>query len=459
MKHLLFNKYMLIALAASPLGYITYQTFVRSAEAHSLSTVLASSMRADALKQEIESNPPKVLLSTNSQNLEVVAAVLTIAEGPVAESANRTPLEIQLANAESMYANTLGEVGELFREYAALKTGAALPVIKPFGNGHPFQAVYERRYQVVMSENEIRTLRTTRPEESAQARQMLEEYIQLPGASKSFYQLEHAEIAGYEARYLKKLELEQLLNDYFQDKVAETTLLQIRRTVESRIDLLAAYLNKYREVGTYTEWAQQDLERWQAALQFLRTHDEVKRLTLSAQVERFDKLVKNAPDSKAVLEIASRSIQGVCNANLPLQLPLDKRVYVLETPDSLEEAELVERSSIVVVWEDKQMEWFPEVDFDEYSMPIDRVRRLIIDGQGTRRPMLKGSMLSDAAHTYNVARGSLAWTPSEIARLAELCKPYQQHLGETWQRLTEIRQLSEMYPKFFGPATTSNAGS
>src|SRR5262249_18392342 len=136
-------------------------------------------------------------------------------------------------------------------------------------------------------------------------------------------------------------------------------------------------------------------------------------------------------------------------AYLPRDLPLDPKVRLANSDVESDSDLVVSRSAVVVVWEDKRMERLTDIDADEFSLPRARIRRLIVEGLGTRKPLLKPTLSSLAAQTFNHNRKSLMWTPAGLNQLKTACEPYREHIEDAWSRIVEITDLTEQYPMLF----------
>lgn len=439
-------KYLILIIAGVPLAWGAWYEFSRLGQA---SIVRLTVGYPDAAPQALQRLQP--LAGTDVlRKAELLAPLVTLARQTRIASAELADDEKPLAAALQEHASSIDDTWKLFTEYERLRIGGPLPNDKhfPFPKTHPYFECWHTRYQVVELETRIVNMRRDRPEDVDEAQELIEQYRLLPGSNPAFHQLQVGDVEGYELRYESTLDIDAMLVRYFASGSSEQVILETRNQLQKRLENLEAFGRKFTEPKDYVNWAKLEAQRCILTRDLIRTDEASRNFPLDRRVAEFAKFVATSGASSAVVDVVRQTIHALCESRLDPKLPPDDLLFVLRHDDD-EEAPSVPRADVIIVWDDRSMEFLNDTDFDEYTLPVDKVRRLIVRNFGTRPPLLKPTPKSEAAHVYSVGRRGLAWNPTAIGRLRALCEPHQSELGTTWQSLVELDELAGKYAEFF----------
>lgn len=457
---LILNKYLLLVVATIPLAWVAYDSARHMAEARQL-----NELRVTAAAEADETVAPCDL----SQDSELLRAVLAVAEQAGSGTLKDCRDETRVAEAIQIHAKTLHLVDQFFRQFADLKYNSrSLPddeyefrrqVQSWLPATHPLYGPLENRFRVARAESDVIQERLQaqdtvqmpledKRQTVAQRRARLDEYRLLQGYSEEFWKLESAELTGYELRFVETQMLSDILQGVFGFESTPDAIDEAQQKIDARQAELQAYSDAFGETGKHSEWVFAEAKRWHAASVFVKRYDQVKELSIDRQIEAIGDLLHNA-ETPTLLKIGVEAASYLCESQFPLKIAYDTKVLIFRDANDPKTSQLVDRSQIVVVWDDYSMEWFEKCSFSEFDAPRDRLKRLIVVGLGTQRPILDGTPVSQAAWTYNRLRQNIQWTKTDIERLYAECEPHQEHLGQDWERIAKLHAAAQKHPQLF----------
>jgi len=339
-------------------------------------------------------------------------------------------------------------------ELAAAPDSAYLP------SDFIFIDVWKKQRGLVEAERELRAARLKNPENVVQLRMQLENVRKLMkdvnqdqvAAHAEFLLLEEAELRGHELRYRDALNTESLFEPLAErgfQVLGDLAFEQACQQLTARIDILKGYTATYALDGTHAEWVRHETvhcEQVRSFLERIRDLDESRfgdRIRLLAGLRAAGEVHEPI---KVLVVIGTRRI---CDKYLTKMLPLDEIVLSMDDSGANATGIRVRRSDITLVWEDKRLERLTDSKQNEFSLPQDRLRRVIIDGRGTRPAILKGTPTSDAVVAYNTLRDRVDWTVKSVQSLQDGCLAHSPFLGEVWPRIEELNKLAAEFPNLF----------
>ena len=258
-----------------------------------------------------------------------------------------------------------------------------------------FLDVWTKQRGLIEAERTLRAARLKSPDNVVQLRKQMEDVRKLMkevnqdqvAAHVEFLQLEEAEMRGYELRYIEALKTDSLFEPLAErgfQVLADRAFEQACQQLTARIDLLKGYTATYALNGSHAEWVRHETvhcEQVRSFLEGMRDLDE----------SRFDERIRLLAGLRAA-EVVHESVRDlvvlgtyrICDKYLSNMLPLDEVVLSMDDLGPNAKGLPVHRSNITLVWEDKRLERLTDSKQDEFSLPQNRLRRVILDGKGTR---------------------------------------------------------------------------
>lgn len=447
-------KFLLLGLAAVPLVKGIAAEVQRLQHVNAATDYVAYPNDAEQAAQELAELPHIDFL----RQADLFSPVVTLGADTNGIASANTEEEKSLAQAITDHALLVADTEKFVRSYRQLRVGSPLPSPAqfPFAPGHTYFESWHRQFLVVQMETRIVNLRQSRPDDIDPARELLDEYRKLSGFRAEFYTETLAEVEGYTLRYLQPLDIESVLTDYFKNSTDQQVALGVRQTLDSRLATLENFTLRYQQPREYVDWAKQEAKRCQLARDILRLDRTTNATPLEQRMAAFSEFMTNASPDEAeiVVDVVTEMIHALCNAELSPALELDTRLHVLRFEGDTRLTP-TPREDVIIVWNDRTMEWMSNTEFDEYNLPLSRVHRLILRDTGTRPPLLRPTPHSEAAMTYNRIRASISWDQQSLADFVRTCEPHQNELGAVWKQLTELQALTIKYPVFFQSETES----
>ncbi len=438
-------KYLWLLIAAVPLLSIAGAELVRLVQATSVQREAVYFDEAAAAREKLKGTKGTGFL----RQTDLVGPFVTIAPNATVLKTGLTPSNQTLASAVERHSLTVGDTWKLFAEYARLRRGDPLPESPPFPVSHPYHAPWHERFVVVDLESRLDTLRRERPADVQEARDLLNRYRVLPAHDAAFMMLMTADIEGYELRFLKGLDLHALLVNYFKNAADDQVSLETLNRLQERFENLDSYGRRYESPDDHVVWVRQEALRCGLTRDLIRADQTVQNLPLDRRIAELGRFVTAAGATEQSITVVQQTVRTLCAVQLEPELPLDGSLYVLRHDEDADEITLVPRADVIVVWEDRSFQWLAETGFDEYSLPVEKVHRLIVPSRGTRPALLRPTKKSQAVHTYNRNRRDMPWTPQALSVLRNACQPHANELGDVWQRVVELHELAMRHGELF----------
>ena len=323
-----------------------------------------------------------------------------------------------------------------------------------------FVDVWTKQRGLIEAERTLRAARLKSPENVVQLRKQMEDVRKLMkevnqdqvAAHVEFLQLEEAEMRGYELRYLDALKSENLLEPLAErgfQVLADLAFEEACQQLTARIDLLKGYTATYALNGSHAEWVRHETVHCEQVRSFLEGMRDLDESRFDERIQLLGGLRAAEVVHETVRDLAVMGTHRICDKYLINVLPLDEVVLSMDDLGSNAKELPVHRSNITLVWEDKRLERLTDSKQDEFSLPQNRLRRVIIDGKGTRPAILKGTQKSEAVVAYNTLRGRVDWTVKSLQSLQEGCLAHSAFLGEVWPRIEEMNKLAAEFPQLF----------
>ena len=131
---------------------------------------------------------------------------------------------------------------------------------------------------------------------------------------------------------------------------------------------------------------------------------------------------------------ARRLLRALCGDFLKPE-PLDQRVLIVSDDQAVPES--FPRDQVVVRWKDASLVSLDKSEFDEYTLPRDKVENFAVPGGGIRNlprnpqiAPLRGTEYSEAIRAYNAQRAKVThWSENELIKLRESCLPHKAALS------------------------------
>ncbi len=323
-----------------------------------------------------------------------------------------------------------------------------------------FLDVWTKQRGLIEAERTLRAARLKSPDNVVQLRKQMEDVRKLMkevnqdqvAAHVEFLQLEEAEMRGYELRYLEALKTESLFEPLAErgfQVLADRAFEQACQQLTGRIDLLKGYTATYALNGSHAEWVRHETvhcEQVRSLLEGMRDLDESRfseRIRLLAGIRAAEEV------HESVRDLVVLGTQRICDKYLTDKLPLDEVVLSMDDLGPNAKGLPVHRRNVTLVWEDKRLELLTDSTQDEFSLPQNRLRRVIIDGKGTRPAILKGTLKSEAVVAYNTLRDQVDWTVKSLQSLQEGCLAHSEFLGEVWPQIEEVNKVAAEFPQLF----------
>ncbi len=324
----------------------------------------------------------------------------------------------------------------------------------------PFLTVWTEQRKLVEVERKLQAARRLNPDNVKELRKQLADVRKLLKDAKQdqlamhadFLRQEDAELQGHELRNLKPLRTETLLLPLAErgfQVLADRAFDEACQKLAARIDGLKGYTAGYGLVGSHAEWIKNETTHCEQVRRFLEAVRDLDESRVGERIRWLAKLheAKEVPES--VRALALLGTRRICEMYIARTVPLDDVVLAMEGAEPESQSLPVSRKEIVLVWEDKRLEWLVESGHDEFTLPRERLRRVIVTGKGARPAILEGTPKSEAASTYNRLRLDMAWTIESLQRLKQGCQPHSTLLGEAWPRVVELEKLATELPALF----------
>ena len=114
---------------------------------------------------------------------------------------------------------------------------------------------------------------------------------------------------------------------------------------------------------------------------------------------------------------------------------LDQRVLIVSDDQAVPES--FPRGQVVVRWKDASLVTLDKSEFDEYTLPRDKVENFAVPGGGIRNlprnpqiAPLRGTEYSEAIRAYNAQRAKVThWSETELIKLREASLPHKAALS------------------------------
>lgn len=397
-------------------------------------------------------SPPRTAGIDLRQHPTLVLAVLHGVPDRPGEAHGAAAIVSDLVNAVRSHGKNWSETRDLLLTLEELSGQSAEPRPIPFALDHVYYPLVAGWHARISKEAEIRKLRLAleQPEQAATLLRLLAEYEKLPGATRDFMRAESAEVDGYILRYVDSINLDDVLRPFFQASISPDQLREMQTRIQKRVEALRDYLTKYAGAGSHVVWVRQESDRWETAGAILKTQaDRPRDLTIQEQMRQFAELQRGEASSAALRDFAVLGARSVCDVYLARDVPLDNQLILEDFAGDDAATTLVEKSRIVVVWNDRRFQLWNECGHDEFTLPPARVRRVIVDGLGTRPPQWRPTPLSEAVHDYNEQRRDQTWTLAGVRKLKLACQPQAALLGVTWSRILEVEEIVQQFPALF----------
>jgi hypothetical protein len=131
---------------------------------------------------------------------------------------------------------------------------------------------------------------------------------------------------------------------------------------------------------------------------------------------------------------ARRLLRALCGDFLKPEA-LDQRVLIVSDDQAVPES--FPRGEVVVRWKDTSLVTLDKSEFDEYTLPRDKVENFAVPGGGIRNlprnpqiAPLRGTEYSEAIRAYNAQRAKVThWSEAELIKLREACLPHKAALS------------------------------
>lgn len=397
---------------------------------------------------------PPVETVDPQQHAAIWLALLSRAETVPPTADHDPPYVAQLAESLRQLAAAQQDVRRFDQ---ALKRSLEDDAFEPssvFPAGHPFRQVLQDRLPLQLAEKQIRSKRLRAPQEVDALLKSLRDYQQRPDARQEFLDSEMAEVRGYQLRFVDTLNVEVVLEPLFLQGATPSQTTAALGRIEQRLDALRTYARAYGTAGSYTDWIARESELMESTLRFVNLLDRLSEAPLAPRLQQFADLHRSAATSNTLRSYLVRAAGKACDARLPARLPLDSAVNLAEIDAADADFVTVPRTDVILVWHDKRMERLTDCPHDEFSIDQNDLRRIIVNGLGTRPPYLRPTSRSLAAQTYNQHRTPALgqWTVSSLAKLKAACEPYAKELGQNWARITECEKLSQDFSTLFAAA-------
>lgn len=323
-----------------------------------------------------------------------------------------------------------------------------------------FLGIWAEQKKLVEAERKLRAARRQNPDNVKELRKQLADVRKLLKDAKQdqlamhadFLRQEEAELQGHELRNLKPLRTETLLQPLAErgfQVLPDRAFDEACQKLAARIDDLKGYSAGYGLVGSHAEWIKNETAHCEQIRRFLEAVRDLDESRVGERIRWLAKLheAKEVPES--VRTLALLGTRRICGMFLASTVPLDDVVLAMESAEPDSPSMPVSRKDVALVWEDKRLEWLAESGHDEFTLPRERLRRVIVTGKGARPAILKGTPKSDAASTYNRLRREIAWTVESLQRLKQDCQSHSTLLGDAWPKIVELEKLATEFPMLF----------
>lgn len=323
-----------------------------------------------------------------------------------------------------------------------------------------FLDVWTKQKGLIEAERDLRAARLKTPGDIPQLRQQIENVRRLMremnqdqvAAHVEFLQLEEAEMWGYTLRYLDPFKTEDLFAPLAKrgfQVLADRAFEDACQQLTHRVDMLTRYTATHAQTGTHAEWVRHETARCEQVRSFLEAMRDLDESQFDARVRLLAGLLATDELSETVRDLAVMGAHCIFEESLFSMLPLDEFVLAMDSfgPDA--EPVSVHRSDVTLVWNDKRLERLIDSENDEFSLPQNSLRRVILEQVGTRPPILKGTPRSEAINAYNRLRGRVDWTVNSLQSLHEGCRNHSALLGEVWPRIERLTRLAAEFPQLF----------
>ena len=324
----------------------------------------------------------------------------------------------------------------------------------------PFLNVWSEQKRLVEAERKLRAARRQNPDNVKELRtQLADVRKRLKDAKQDqlamhaeFLRLEEAELHGHELRQLKPLRTEALLQPLAErgfQVLADRAFDEACQKLAARIDGLKGYTTAYGLLGSHAEWIKTETAHCDQVRRFLEAVRDLDESRIGDRMRWLAKLHEATDVPESVRALALLGTRRICDMYLARTVPLDDLVLLMDGPEPESQSLSVSRKEVALVWEDKRLEWFVDSGHDEFTLPSERLRRVIVTGKGARPAILKGTPKSEAASTYNRLRQDTTWTGESLKRLKQGCQPHSTLLGEAWPKVVELEKLATELPVLF----------
>ena len=356
--------------------------------------------------------------------------------------------------------NTSNGGNETRKNAQRLRQALAKPDPVDLPDNFPFREVFEQQRALMEAEREFQAARRQNPDnvndlriQLAAVRKRLKDakQDQLP-AHAEFLRREEAELQGHELRHLKPLRTDLLLQPLAErgfQVLADRAFDESCQKLAARIDDLRRYTTAFDLLGSHAEWIKNETAHCDQVRRFLEAVRDLDESRIKERIGWLAKLHESTVVTESVRALALLGTRRICDVYLARTVPLDDIVLSMEGAEPEAQSLPVSRKDVALVWEDKRLEWLVESGHDEFTLPRERLRRVIVTGKGARPAILKGTPKSEAASTYNRLRRETVWTIESLQRLKQGCQPHSTLLGEAWPRVVELEKLATELPVLF----------
>jgi len=323
-----------------------------------------------------------------------------------------------------------------------------------------FLHVWTKQRGLVEAERQLRAARLKNPDNVVQLRKQLEDVRKLMkdvnqdevAAHVEFLQLEEAEMRGYELRYLENFETETLFAPLAErgfQVLADRAFEDACQQLSGRIDLLNGYTATYALNGSHAEWVRHEAIHCELVRSFLEGMRDLDESQFGERIRLLAGLCSAEAVHESVRHLVVVGTHHICDKYLISMLPLDEMVISMDDLGPNATATPVRRSDVTLVWDDKRLERLIDSRQNEFSLPANRLRRVIIAGKGTRPAILRGTPKSEAVVAYNTLRSRVDWTVKSLQSLHEGCRAHSAFLSEVWPRIEQLNKLAADFPQLF----------
>lgn len=454
MQNRVIARVVLISFASIPLC----QTWWVSLVEYSRSKELVAPRLADAV-----SDRTTALLSSSAQPVGP-----SFGTEELQQTVNLNPANGGYAELRA-YAQAVRDT-ELFLDYIGkvesldVSRGSTVPA-NPFRphDDHPLFGILEARRRLAEDKMSlfaaVESFRKAKPHDVARINKIVNAQdvgelpapglLQHPRFEKSFYVAQMAAAKGWDLRCNHVVDMNTELNRLFGDDIKPERFRTACREMRESTRKIKEFLVKYEKVAV-TE----DLRPLKKAVESQKTiadflSEEAERGDVIDRIRKHAEFYKASISVPAAAEFAVGGARKICDNVLPSECPIDERVSVFFQKTGMEMAVEVGKQDVILVWKDRKMEFLSKSDFDEFNVPVEKLLRVIVRGQGTFKGKLSPTPRNRAHLVYNRSRKQVDWSPQSLQKFHAACLPVKEVLGPTWVRLSELNQLSKTHSEFF----------